>query len=187
MKGLILCGGLSTRMQQDKSNIAYHGVPQWQYLYNLVQSFMPEVYISCRKDQQFPDDIPLIRDSVTGSGPSTGILSAHAAFPESAWLVLACDLPLISEQSLRLLLSARDPAKNATSFISDFNDSPEPLIAIWEPSGLELLQERVTAGMNCPRKTLLQADIVLLKNPHAAEQFNANTPEEMQSAKEQLG
>ena len=30
LKGLVLCGGFSTRMQEDKSRIDYHGVPQWQ-------------------------------------------------------------------------------------------------------------------------------------------------------------
>jgi molybdopterin-guanine dinucleotide biosynthesis protein A len=185
MKGLILCGGRSTRMQQDKSTIAYHGMPQWQYLYNLLQSLVPEVYLSCRADQQpdFTDHIPVITDSVPGAGPIVGLLSAHAAFPDDAWLVLACDLPLISLQSLSFLVHARQPEKDATAFLSSFNNSPEPLIAIWEAKGLELLKN---SGKSCPRKALLQADVLILENPYPTEQFNANTPEEMQAAKDQL-
>ncbi|SFD25162.1 molybdopterin-guanine dinucleotide biosynthesis protein A [Chitinophaga sp. CF118] len=188
MKGLILCGGHSTRMQQDKSNIAYHGMPQWQYLYTLLQSLIPEVYLSCRADQQpaFTDHIPVITDSIPGGGPAVGLLSAHAAFPDSAWLVLACDLPLISLQSLRVLVDARQPEKDATAFISPFNNFPEPLIAIWEPTGLQLLKQSFESGKNCPRKALMQGNIHLLENPYAAEQFNANTPEEMQEAKDQI-
>jgi molybdopterin-guanine dinucleotide biosynthesis protein A len=185
MKGLILCGGRSTRMQQDKSTIAYHGMPQWQYLYDLLQSLVPEVYLSCRADQQpdFSDHIPVITDSVPGGGPIVGLLSAHAAFPDSAWLVLACDLPLISLQSLSFLVHARQPEKDATALLSPFNNSPEPLIAIWEAKGLELLKN---SGKSCPRKALLQADVLVLENPYPTEQFNANTPEEMQAAKDQL-
>ncbi|TWV99056.1 NTP transferase domain-containing protein [Chitinophaga pinensis] len=189
LKGLILCGGRSTRMQQDKSLIAYHGVPQWQYLYELVQSILPEVYVSCREDQRenLRADIDLITDSVEGGGPSAGLLSANKAFPEAAWLVLAVDLPLISAQSVNYLIAQRQPEKDATSLISPVNHLPEPLIAIWEPSGLKKLWQNVMDGRNCPRKTLLNADIHQVENPFSAEHFNANTPDEMKEAGARLG
>lgn len=177
LNGLILCGGRSLRMQQDKSQLDYHGLPQWQYLYNLLQPLVSAVYLSCRVEQQLDTTLPVIRDSVEGAGPSTGIMSAHKAFPEVAWLVLACDLPLLSTKSLQLLIAERDVEKDATAFISSFKQSPEPLMAIWEPAGLLQL------GNMCPRKTLMQADIKLIENPFATEQFNANTPEEREEAK----
>lgn len=184
LKGLILCGGRSTRMQQDKSLIPYHGVPQWQYLYDLVKAHVPDTYLSFRADQQpaLSDNIPVITDNVEGAGPAVGLLSAHAAFPDAAWLVLACDLPLISRQSVDFLLQHRNSEKDATTFISPVNLLPEPLIAIWEPSGLQKLKLSFESGKNCPRKTLLQADILQLESPWATEQFNANTPEEMKEA-----
>jgi molybdopterin-guanine dinucleotide biosynthesis protein A len=188
LKALILCGGRSTRMQQDKSLIAYHGMPQWQYLYQLVNAIIPEVYLSCREEQRpaLSNEIPVITDSVEGAGPSVGLLSAHASDPSASWLVLAVDLPLISEQSLNYLISKRDVSKDATSLISPVNHLPEPLIAIWEPSGLKKLQHNFEEGRNCPRKTLLQADILQIENPFSTEQFNANTPEEMREAEAQL-
>jgi molybdopterin-guanine dinucleotide biosynthesis protein A len=184
LKGLILCGGYSTRMQQDKSHIAYHGIPQWQYLHGLLSRVVPEVYISCRPDQQeiFAGTAPLITDSVAAGGPAAGLLSAYAAFPDTAWLVLACDLPLISGQSLDYLAACRDAQKAATAFNSPVNHLPEPVIAIWEPRGLAVLQQSVADGRQCPRKALLQTDILALENPYAAEQFNANTPAEMEEA-----
>jgi molybdenum cofactor guanylyltransferase len=189
LKGLVLCGGFSTRMHEDKSNIAYHGMPQWQYLVTLLQSFLPEVYISCRDAQQdnFSGYPHLIPDSVSYGGPSAGLLSAHALQPATAWLVIACDLPLLSRQSLELLIRSRDSTQAATSFISPFNQSPEPLIAIWEPAGLAVLQQNVIAGKTCPRKTMLNMHIALLENPYATEQFNANTPEEKAEVLSNLG
>ncbi|WPQ63756.1 NTP transferase domain-containing protein [Chitinophaga sancti] len=176
--GLILCGGRSLRMQQDKSQLDYHGVPQWQYLYQLLAPLTEKVFLSCRADQQLDTALPVITDSVGDAGPATGILSAHAAFPENAWLVLACDLPLISAQSLELLVASRDISKEATAFISSFKQSPEPLMTIWETAGLK----RLDAEKGCPRKTLLKADIALIENPFAIEQFNANTPSEKEEA-----
>ncbi|MBC9931152.1 NTP transferase domain-containing protein [Chitinophaga qingshengii] len=188
LKGLVLCGGQSTRMQENKSNIHYHGIPQWRYLADLLASFQLETYLSCRRDQQTDfDHYPrLIPDSVPYGGPSAGLLSASQLQPDTAWLVLACDLPLISRQSLEILLRERDTQLSATAFISPVNELPEPLIAIWEPAGLHALAENVAAGKNCPRKTLLNMNIRLLHNPYAAEQYNANTPEEKAEALKQV-
>ncbi|SFW82584.1 NTP transferase domain-containing protein [Chitinophaga sancti] len=176
--GLILCGGRSLRMQQDKSQLDYHGLPQWQYLAQLLAPLTEKVYLSCREDQELETALEVIIDSVGDAGPATGILSAYKAFPERAWLVLACDLPLISAQSLELLIASRDRAREATAFISSFKQSPEPLMTIWEPAGLK----RLDLERGCPRKTLLKADIALIENPFAIEQFNANTPAEREEA-----
>jgi molybdopterin-guanine dinucleotide biosynthesis protein A len=188
LKGLVLCGGQSTRMQENKSRIQYHGVPQWRHLADILTDLGLEVYLSCRTDQQTDfDNYPrLIPDSVPYGGPSAGLLSAHRQQPDAAWLVLACDLPLISRQSLNILVRERDVQLSATAFISPVNDLPEPLIAIWEPAGLQALLQNVEAGKNCPRKTLLNTDIRVLHNPFAAEQYNANTPEEKAAAMKQV-
>lgn len=187
LKGLVLCGGRSTRMQQDKSHIAYHAKPQWQYLHDLLLAFLPEVYLSCRPEQEFPGCDKRITDSLQSAGPSTGLLSAYHAQPETSWLVLACDLPLISRQSVALLIGSRHPEKAATAFISPFNGHPEPLIAIWEPAGLAALEREYLDGKNCPRKTMLKSDVFVLENPYNTEQFNANTPEEMRDAMGRIG
>lgn len=186
LKGLILCGGRSTRMQQDKSGIAYHGQPQWQYLKHLLEGFLPEVYLSCRADQSYPGCDNIITDSVEGAGPSAGLLSAYALQPATSWLVLACDLPLIGPGSVTCLLEGRQPEKAATAFLSPFNNMAEPLIAIWEPAALEQLKKDFGEGKICPRKTLRAMDVAILENPYVNEQFNANTPGEMDEALKQL-
>ncbi len=188
LKGLVLCGGHSTRMQENKSSIHYHGMPQWQYLMELLQSFQLETYLSCRVDQQQDfDSYPLlIPDNVPYGGPSAGLLSARQYQPGTAWLVLACDLPLISRQSLEILINAREKDCAATAFKSPVDLMPEPLIAIWEPAGLDALLENVAAGKNCPRKTLLNTGIQLLNNRYYEEQYNANTPAEKAEAVRQI-
>lgn len=179
---LVLCGGFSKRMQTDKFLITYHdNIPQWLYLHNLLKPLVDKVFISCRNDQvgHF-EGYPVIEDKIEGSSPSVGLLSAHKTHPEAAWLVIACDLPLLTDQSLKLLINERDSIKYATSFISPENDLPEPLIAIWEPKGLQALKENFESGLNCPRKTLINNNIKLIYNDLPHEQLNANTPEEME-------
>jgi molybdopterin-guanine dinucleotide biosynthesis protein A len=52
MNGLILVGGQSVRMGTDKSQLSYHGKPQWQYLYDLLLPFCQKTYLSCRQNQK---------------------------------------------------------------------------------------------------------------------------------------
>ncbi|MEX6689719.1 NTP transferase domain-containing protein [Danxiaibacter flavus] len=187
---LILCGGYSRRMQTDKFLISYHdGIPQWLYLYNMLKPLLQDVFISCRPDQHqfFGENYRIIEDMAEGKGPAMGLVSAHEKDPDAAWLVVACDLPLLTDHTLRLLIDNRNASKSATSFVSPENHLPEPLIAIWEPAGLALLKENYKNDLFCPRKTLLSTDILLLTNDNPEEQLNANTPEERQDVIRMLG
>lgn len=180
--GLVLSGGASRRMQHDKALIDYHGEPQLRWTYRLLASLLPRVFVSVRAgqhDEPVRRELPQIVDSVENAGPAAGILSAQMLYPDVAWLVVACDLPKLDAATLRHLLQARDPRREATAFISSHDGLPEPLCTLWEPSSHAGLLARVQAGHSCPRKALIQGDTRLLQ-PHAADALdNINTPEEL--------
>ncbi len=69
LKGLVLCGGRSKRMQQDKSNIGYYGVLQWQHLRDLLQSFLPEVWLFVALTRISRQQV--ITDGIESAGPAT--------------------------------------------------------------------------------------------------------------------
>lgn len=180
--GLVLSGGASRRMQHDKALIDYHGQTQLRWTYQLLASLLPRVFVSVRADQRDEatrSAFAQIVDRYTDVGPAAGILSAQAAFPGVAWLVVACDLPRLNEATLRRLLEARDPARQATAFSSSHDGLPEPLCALWEPASHAKLLARVESGKPCPRKALIEGDTQLL-SPYAADALdNINTPEEL--------
>ena len=180
--GLVLSGGASRRMQHDKALIDYHGEPQLRWTYQLLASLLPRVFVSVRNDQREEPvrrEFPQIVDMYSDAGPAAGILSAQALYPDVAWLVVACDLPKLDEATLRRLLEARDPSREATAFTSSHDGLPEPLCALWEPASHAGLLARVESGKPCPRKTLIQGDTQLL-SPYAADALdNINTPEEL--------
>jgi molybdopterin-guanine dinucleotide biosynthesis protein A len=134
-----------------------------------------------------PDQFQGLPDSFLGLGPYGGILSAFREDPNAAWLVIACDLPLLSEKSLRQLLAARNPSAMATAFQSPDNEFPEPLIAIWEPRAYPVLLDFLSRGYSCPRKVLINSDAHLVQATDAAELTNVNVPEEYEAIKAALG
>ncbi len=185
LNGLVLAGGKSERMGFDKGSVNWHGKEQRYHMADLLGSFCEEVFISCRPDQQLRIESPYLSlpDTFLGLGPYGAILSAFRDRPDEAWLVVACDLPLLSEKSLGYLVDQRNVATIATAYQSRFNDFPEPLITIWEPKSYRVLLSFLAQGYSCPRKVLINSDITLLNAPDPEEMTNVNTPEELEKVK----
>lgn len=182
--GLVLAGGKSTRMGHDKGLIDYHGLPQREYLYKLLEEICDSVYISVRKDQDSNElsAFKCIIDRDRYKGPFNGILSAHMEHPGVAWLVVACDMPLLNKQALSTLIAARSPGKDAVSYASKHRNVPEPLCAIWEPDGLVKAIEWLEEGrIRGPQKFLLEANVAMIAPEHDGVLMNANTPEAYRS------
>ena len=178
INGLVLAGGKSTRMGQDKGLTDWHGKPQRYFLADLLMGVCDKVYISCREDQVNGIEAgyhPLV-DNYSGIGPTGGILTAMEAHPDVAWLVVACDLPLMNTITLQYLVANRNPNTIATTFQSPHDGLPEPLVTIWEKKSYPLLLEKMNEGQKCPRKVLINNDITLLTAPDPEALLNTNTP-----------
>jgi molybdenum cofactor guanylyltransferase len=181
INALILAGGKSTRMGQDKALINYHGKAQWLFLSNILRGVKKDVYISCQEEQAHHfQGKNMIFDSFTGLGPMGAILSAFRENPNAAWLVVACDLPLLDEATLKFLIENRDTSKIATTFRSPESKEgfPEPLITIWEPKSYPILLQFLSQGISCPRKVLINSDVHILDAPLPETLMNANTPDD---------
>jgi len=179
--GLVLAGGRSTRMGRDKAALAYEGRAQLERAMALLAPHVERAYVSVRAEQRSE---PLrarfaqIEDRLADAGPIAGILAAQAHAPQAAWLVLACDLPLLNEATLAHLVRERAPAALATAYRSSHDGLPEPLCAIYEPASAAALAAYVAGGRNCPRKFLLQVKAHLISEPDPRALDNINTPAE---------
>lgn len=183
--GLVLAGGASTRMRTDKAALQYHGRPQLRWAFELAMKVCTASFVSVRPDQR--DDatrasFPQIVDRQPGIGPIAGISAALLEHPKAAWLVLACDLPFLTERTLQHLIAQRDLHKVATAYRSAHDGLPEPLCAIWEPAAREPLLAYIATGRQCPRKFLINSNTALLDLPERQALDNVNTVEEFDSA-----
>lgn len=177
LKGLVLAGGKSSRMGEDKSLITYHGKPQRLHLAEMLSTFCEQTFISTQEPGE-EAGFEFIQDTFTDLGPYGGILSAFRKDPNAAWLTVATDIPLLKNETIQMLVESRNPSKFATCFHNPNTGFPEPLITIWEPRAYPRLLHFLSRGFSCPRKALINSEMeeIYLKNPD--EFFNANTPEE---------
>ncbi|MDB5133854.1 MAG: mobA [Mucilaginibacter sp.] len=185
LNGLVLAGGKSVRMGYDKGAVNWFGKEQRYHVADMLKPLCHEVFISCRADQkpEINTNYNVLEDTFTGLGPFGAILSAFREQPDRAWLVVACDLPLLETDTFKFLISQRKIASIATAFNSPYNEFPEPLITIWEPKSYPLLLAFLAQGYSCPRKVLINSDVNLLQAPNTEALTNVNTPEDLEKVK----
>jgi molybdopterin-guanine dinucleotide biosynthesis protein A len=188
LNGLVLAGGRSVRMGNDKSTINWFGKEQRYYMADLLKGYCQDVYISCRADQQqeITEGYSTLPDTFTDLGPFGAILSAFREKPDEAWLIVACDMPLLGTETFDHLIANRNPSTIATAYESAFDGFPEPLITIWEPKSYPVSLAFLAQGYSCPRKVLINSHITLLKPLNADALVNVNTPEDFEKIKRQI-
>lgn len=184
IKGLVLAGGRSIRMGTDKGLLAYYGKSHRNYAVEILENLNFETYLSVRKEQKI-NNIPTIEDKYLGLGPFGAICSAFQYDPNSAWLVLATDLPLVDKKIIKLLIKKRNPSKIATTFKGKNKKYPEPLITIWEPKAYPIMLSYLSQGYPSPGKVLTNHDIEIIEIDDNY-LTNINSPEEYELVKKKL-
>ena len=188
--GLVLTGGRSRRMQRDKASLEYAGKSQLARAMELLTPLVARCFVSVRADQLYDPHraaYDTIADIKPNLGPIGGIHAALHAYPDHAWLILACDLPFLDRATLQHLIGRRADTRIATAYRSSFDALPEPLCAIFEPRSLAVIEESLTRGQQCPRALLSGADVELLDLPNPRALDNVNTGEEYVAAKATIG
>jgi molybdopterin-guanine dinucleotide biosynthesis protein A len=190
LKGLVLAGGESSRMGRDKASIELAGVNMLARTVELLDGRVTDVLVAVRPEQT--DDAvrrrhTLIEDCYSDIGPAAGMFTAHEQSPEAAWLVLACDMPLLSPQALDSLIGARDPEMDATALCRSREAAPEPLCAIYEPGNLAAFLAAVRGGENSsPRAWLQRSRVLRVEAPEGGVLASINTSDELSDVRRQL-
>ena len=182
--GLVLIGGKSIRMKEKKSELNYVGTPQWENCYNLLSKYCNKVYISTSKNNVFKNKTFALYDIFVDSfGPLTGILTAMKKHANSAWFVLACDMPFFDEQAAEALVYGRNSNMQITAFVSNFDSKPEPTSTIYEPTSFLPLLNAWAYGKTCPREIIENLNVKKIIPSNENWLHNINTLIERDDAK----
>jgi molybdopterin-guanine dinucleotide biosynthesis protein A len=181
--GLVLAGGKSSRMGTDKGMIDWHGKGQRYHAADLLIQQCENVFISCRTGQQQEMSVnyAALPDQVVDCGPFGGVLSAFMRQPDVAWLVVACDLPMLDLQSITHLIQNRDDKSIATAYQSTADGLPEPMLVLWEPAAYPFLRAAYKSGNTSLRHLLMHSPVKLLTPDDPRVLTNVNTPEDVEA------
>jgi molybdopterin-guanine dinucleotide biosynthesis protein A/nucleoside-triphosphatase THEP1 len=183
IQGIVLCGGKSERMGEDKAFIKYHNQAQYAHVVDLMKPFVKDSFVSC-KDHQSKEIHPeykfiLDKNAFDNAGPMTGLLSAFDENPNVAILLVACDYPYLKTQDISLLMQARQEGTDVVCFTNSMTGFDEPLIAAYEKQCAVMLRQYFEAGNFSLRhflktvntKRVLPLDIASIKSIDSKEDF----------------
>lgn len=149
MIGLVLAGGQSSRLGQDKTAIPYEGQTLLERTARLLAPLVDQVYVSCRHPERVPGNWPVIVDATERIGPAGGIVTALHRLGGPIF-VLACDLPFMERHFINRLLAAREERPGSavlTAWALAGTEYIESLVAIYEPQALPLMEEGIARGV----------------------------------------
>jgi molybdopterin-guanine dinucleotide biosynthesis protein A len=174
--GLVLAGGASRRMGQDKGSLRYHDEPQAVHAWRLLTELCGSAWVSTNvrnADREPYSGLPLLLDEGEYRGPIAGLEAAWRTRPEAAWLALAIDMPLADRPLLQFLIDHRNADALATAFLHE-DGTIEPLCAIWEPAARQPLLEQLRRGDASLRRFLSRGNVECLVCPTPEKLRNAN-------------
>lgn len=188
--GLVLAGGYSRRMGRDKAGMIYHGRDQLHHAFDLLRSLTEACYVAIREDQlaeSHRSTLPCLIDAADAAGPAAGLLAAQQRYPDTSWLLLACDMPLINRSMLQTLLSTAksDPQTEVIAYAAA-DGRIEPMCSLWRPASKVCLQREAMTSRNGLRHIAEQLRIRLLQPSEPGLLVNANTPDESAAILSQL-
>ncbi|MGB2740666.1 MAG: molybdenum cofactor guanylyltransferase [Cognaticolwellia sp.] len=192
--GVVLAGGKSSRMGQDKAGLKRNKQDMLSYSKSLLQGVgSTEIIVSGGEYG--------IDDLVTNIGPLGGIQSIIHQFKPQALLILPVDLPLMTAETLAALKQAGELSQKACYFTDHYLPLYLPVNAFVEQFFQQLItqslsQKATQASVHTGKKRKLSGPSVrslLNQIPHRAITpknssclFNTNTPEQWQQAKHLL-
>ncbi len=177
MKGLVLVGGKSRRMGQDKALLTLQGATMITHAANLLKSCHLEVFVSCNKSQKdiFQSEYSLIIDQFDNIGPIGGIYSALNHDQNCDWLVMACDMPKIDKPAIELLIQAHQ-TNQITTFKGDQKVFPETTITIYPKTIIGAIKYAIDHNDYRLQKLLKKHNTYFIKPSHSNLLMNVNDP-----------
>jgi molybdopterin-guanine dinucleotide biosynthesis protein A len=153
---LILAGGESRRMGQDKSLLVLDGKTLLEHVTGTMHSLFPEVIVSVRR---LREDIETqqVCDEQVASGPLAGLIAGIAQV-NSPWIfAVACDMPFVNAAMINQLAKYRYESLRHNSLqavVPMIDGHSQPLAAFYATNTLEIMRKSLATGDNSIRGVL---------------------------------
>ncbi|MDZ7957285.1 MAG: molybdenum cofactor guanylyltransferase [Aulosira sp. DedQUE10] len=193
LTAIVLAGGQSSRMGEDKALIPIQGIPLLQRVCSIAQACADTVYVVTPWPEryqhlllpgcQFIQEIP---SSSSSHGPLVGFAQGMAQVQTDWVLLLACDLPRLKVEALQEWIARLDSVgDDAIAALTHHAKGWEPLCGFYHRGCLPSLLEFINKGGRSFQRWLKQNPVQVLPLLEPEMLFNCNTPEDVWKVKSQ--
>lgn len=170
---VILAGGKSSRMGEDKSLMPFGGYNSMvEYQYRRLETLFKNVYISA-KDNKFDFDANIILDRYPQSSPLVAIASILEELNEDFFLI-SVDMPLLSFDAINTLLEAYNRDKKCDIYVLESPNGLEPTATIYTKNILKKIENNLKNGIHRLNYLINSSDKVTIKWNNYSEFININ-------------
>jgi molybdopterin-guanine dinucleotide biosynthesis protein A len=136
--GIILAGGKSSRMNEDKGLMVLKGKPMIQYVIEVLKPLVEEIIIISNNPDYEQFGCAVYPDIIKDKGPLAGLCTGLFYSQSETNIVLSCDVPFVNASLISCLLSEHQnhqitiPIKEGRThqLIGVFSKSCEPIFQI---------------------------------------------------------
>ena len=185
--GFLIAGGRSSRMGANKAFLDFRGQ-------TLLDRALSVLNGACGRatmvgdPETFASFGPVVADVFPGCGPLAGIHSALLHSSADLNLMLAVDMPFVSEALLKFLLCAAEDT-DATVTVPRANKRLQPLCAVYRREFASTAEQALKAGdykidaafAHVPLRVVEEAELIAAGFSEKSF-FNVNTPEDRRAA-----
>lgn len=137
---IILAGGKSSRMGEDKGLMLFEGLPMVEHVINTVKQLTDKVIIIANDKQYEQFGVPVYEDIEKEKGPLAGIITGLSVSKTDLNWVISCDAPKVSGELLAELARA---IEDYDAVVPVYYEKVHPLIATYRKSALNVLKEQL--------------------------------------------
>lgn len=192
LAALVLAGGQSSRMGQDKALLCWDGTSMLQRVCRAASPCCDRVYILTPWQERYQASIDntvlnlhWLAETNPGQGSIVGLLQGMTEIEADWILLLACDLPLLDPAILQIWINQLDRLTNQTlALVPRQSHGWEPLCAFYRKTALPELQNFIQQGGRSFQIWLSQ---ILVQPIHPIDRqsqmlWNCNTPQDFWAA-----
>jgi molybdopterin-guanine dinucleotide biosynthesis protein A len=186
--GVILVGGKSRRMGQDKAFLLIEGLPVIERIIRVMQGCFKDLLLVGDRPERFESyGLPVVPDIYPGSSLGGLYTGLHTAATDAIF-VTSCDIPFSNPELIRFICADTKPYD---AVIPATEGGLEPLFALYHKTCLPAMQAALEAGNyritsvlhHLNVKTILQEQMKKV-DPGGRGLLNINTPDEYAACKE---
>ena len=153
---IILAGGKSTRMGEDKGLMLLNGKPMVQYVIDAFELLTKNIIIIANNDLYTKFGLPVYVDLVKDKGPLVGIVTGLTNSKSEQNWIISCDSPFVKYDLLVELMNQLDGKECA---MPTYENKKHPLIAAYRTSSLTRLKEQLLLDNLKLMKALEELDV----------------------------
>ena len=174
---IILCGGMSTRMGQDKGSMLIEGKPMILHVIETVSDIVDEIVVVLRDAERVETyknmlefmnldfgvelkvDLKFCTDITMDEGPLVGILTGLSYIKSNRALVLPCDSPYVSKSFILKMFQLSEDEEYDAVVPRYLDGKMEPLHSIYRKRSEGIIQKILENGFRDVRSLLSRSKV----------------------------